>query len=150
MFSTSLRHATKLVVALSVGLGGTATALAGTTLAAPAATASTPCVYQTIGINNTYQRCVVDLQILLNNPILKDGAGWGYTQRLAVDGYYGPETAGDVEGLTLFLEDSVWDDSAIKISNEMTPAMWRPLCGIEGVNGFEGVYWHDLGCAQLD
>src|SRR5215472_11489991 len=72
-----------------------ATALTGIAIIAPSASAATVCVGQTFGIwdQNTYQRCVHDEQILLNDLWGVHAAG---NQHLTVDGYYGSHTVSDV------------------------------------------------------
>ena len=70
MLNRKLRHAGMIVIAL-------ATALTGVAIAAPGASAATLCVERTFGESNTYQQCVRDEQILLNDLRSVGAAGPG-------------------------------------------------------------------------
>jgi hypothetical protein len=135
------------VAAALVTLTTTAASAAPATASAPAhvtapsaAEASSGCVTEDFGTWDEpyYESCVRDAQILLNN-LWSVGAVVGLYQ-LTVDGYYGPLTEGDVvnfQASTGFLaQDGI-----------LGPQTWEVLCGENAGEGFEGLYWHDAGCA---
>lgn len=124
------RHFPKISVALAVALTGAAIAASG-------ASAATPCVDRTFGPTNTYQPCVRDEQILLND--LWYDRDPGPNQPLTVDGYYGPHTASDVLAF-----NSHWE--VFNAGSTTIPTTWRLLCGEDNFWGFHGIYWHDAGC----
>ncbi len=123
-------HFGNIVVALAVALTGAA-------ILVPGASAATPCVDRTFGPSNTYQPCVRDEQILLND--LWYGQDPGPNQLLTVDGYYGPRTASDV---LAFNEHS----EVFNAGRTTIPTTWAVLCGEDNFWGFHGIYWHDAGC----
>ena len=132
-----LRHITGRRVGMIVL--ALATALTGAAITAPSASAASGCVTQTFGTwdESTYQQCVRDEQILLNNLSSID---LGVTnQLLTVDGYYGPHTFSDVTWFQL--NDFLQPDGITG------PQTWRVLCAVNREGRFTGVYWHDAGCA---
>jgi hypothetical protein len=137
------RGAGKKAVALAIApIGVAAVSFAGLAIAAPGAYASTGCVTRTFDIlldGNTYQPCVLDMQVLLNNLYGKHVVG--PNQRLVTDGYFGVNTGNDVVGFNLW-----WDDVPGQLG-EMTPTSWDALCGLNAGQGFRGTYWHNAGCA---
>jgi peptidoglycan hydrolase-like protein with peptidoglycan-binding domain len=130
----TVRHVGMIVVAL-------ATALTGVAIIAPGASAATLCVEQTFGESNTYQQCVRDEQILLNDLWYSDVAG--PNQLLTVDGYYGPHTFSDVEAFQTAYHGSPYHLSVDGITGPLT---WGVLCIVDAANGYTGAYWHDAGC----
>jgi hypothetical protein len=137
------RRVGKKAVALALApIGVAAVSFAGLAIAAPGAYASTGCVTRTFDIvldENTYQPCVLDMQVLLNNLYNKHVVG--PNQELATDGYFGIDTANDVVEFNLW-----WNDVPGQLG-EMTPTSWDALCGLNWDNGFHGTYWHNAGCA---
>jgi peptidoglycan hydrolase-like protein with peptidoglycan-binding domain len=131
------------LVTLSTTAASAATATASTpgrvTALKPAA--ATACVYQDFGIwdQNTYEQCVADEQILLNN--LYNKGVLGPDQRLTVDGYYGNDTLADVEWFQY--NDQIADDGITG------PVTWSVLCEQDWFFGFTGVYWHAVGCPAV-
>jgi hypothetical protein len=105
-----------------------------------------PCVFQTFGPSNTYQECVADLQVLLNDLWYIHYRGpegrLGPNQLLATDGYYGPDTASDVASVNANWLGSVGGDEA-------TPDTWSVVCGADKISGFRGVYWHNASCPNM-
>jgi peptidoglycan hydrolase-like protein with peptidoglycan-binding domain len=96
-----------------------------------------PCVFQTLGPSSTYQTCVDDLQVLLND-LWRIGYR-GPDQLLATDGYYGPRTASDVASF-----NATWGLSGGSVA---TPDTWAGLCVADNSSGFHGAYWHNADCA---
>jgi len=136
---TAGRHVGKIAVALAVALTGTAIALAATVITAPVASAATACVDRTFGYSpNTYQPCVLDEQVLLND-LWRIGFA-GPDQQLATDGYYGIHTVGDVESF-----NDNWIPQ-LAGSGETAPITWAALCELDWEHGFRGLYWHNAGC----
>jgi hypothetical protein len=115
-----------------------AMALAGVVITAPEASAATGCITRTFGYSNTYQQCVLDLQVLLNDLY---GHIVGPNQILATDGYYGNHTASDVASW-----NSAWNPGTTELA-EMSPTSWDTLCGWDQVAGFTGAYYRNAGCA---
>jgi hypothetical protein len=134
MVNRKLRHAGMIVLAL-------ATPLTGVAIIAPSSSAATLCVEQTFGESNTYQQCVRDEQILLND--LRSVGAAGPNQTLTVDGYYGPHTFSDVESFQTAYHGSPYHLAVDGITGPLT---WGVLCIADANNGFTGVYWHDAGC----
>jgi peptidoglycan hydrolase-like protein with peptidoglycan-binding domain len=131
-----LRHITGRKIGMIVL--ALATSLTGVAIIAPQASAVTqPCVGQTFGIwdENTYEHCVRDEQVLLNDLWISHAGG---NQLLTVDGYYGPHTASDVRAFQ-YQFDLIIDG----ITGDQT---WGALCVEDEIEGFTGVYWHDAGC----
>jgi peptidoglycan hydrolase-like protein with peptidoglycan-binding domain len=124
-----------------ITLSTTAAASAAPTTAATKAAASTACVYQTFSIadQNTYETCVRDEQILLND--LYNAGVTGPNQRLTVDGYYGNDTLVDVEWFQYY--DYITDDGITG------PVTWSVLCEQDWFFGFTGAYWHAVGCPAV-
>lgn len=110
---------------------------------APRAAEATGCVTElfTISDENTYEQCVAWEQVLLNDLYGIGELGPPPNQRLATDGYYGPDTAQDVVSL-----QAGWGDG---VDGRTGPQTWGTLCGIDQLFGFTGVYWHDVGCASV-
>jgi hypothetical protein len=133
------RRAGKVGVAVAVALAGTAITLTGTAIAAPGASAATACINQTFGYSNTYQACVLDEQVMLND--LWDAHYPGPNQLLATDGYYGPHTESDVAAY-----NATWGYTSGSVT---TPDTWYGLCESDYYNGYHGTYWHDAGCASV-
>ena len=136
--------AAALVTTLSTTAASAATTKASTPghVTAPAAAEASGCVTQTFSEadENTYEQCVRDEQVLLNNLfthfILSN------LQDIPVDGYYGPETESDV---VMFQADFRAD--GVTIDGITGPQTWWWLCHTNSNAGFTGVYWHDAGCA---
>ena len=116
-----------------------ATALTGVAIIAPGASAATGCVTRTFGESNTYQQCVRDEQILLND-LFNVGIPFP-NQRFTVDGIYGPRTFSDVV--------SFQSHSTLHVDGITGPQTWQLLCNITGRNAFRGVYWRDAGCPSV-
>lgn len=122
-------------------LAALAVALTVAAVRASGASAATSCVYRTFGLSSTYQPCVQDEQVLLNDlwSIHVDGPN----QRLTTDGYYGNNTANDVAHFNDwwlgFYPDWI-----------TPPVTWHWLCVLTGENGFEGAYWHAASCPLVD
>jgi hypothetical protein len=125
----------KIVVAFAVAISAVA-------IEAPRASASTACVSQTLGPRDTYQPCVRDEQVLLND--LWYVRAPGPSQALTTDGYYGSRTAGDVASFNDYLFLSRGPHPATT-----TPDTWKWLCLADQVYGFVGVDWHGAGCPML-
>jgi peptidoglycan hydrolase-like protein with peptidoglycan-binding domain len=128
------RHVGIVVLAL-------ATALPGVAIIAPSASAAPLCVEQTFGESNTYQQCVLDEQVLLNDLWSVHAAG--PNQQLTVDGYYGSHTFSDVKSFQTAYHGSPYHLSVDGITGPLT---WGVLCIEDAANGFTGAYWHDAGC----
>jgi zinc D-Ala-D-Ala carboxypeptidase len=116
-----------------------ATALTGAAIIAPSASAATGCVTRTFGESNTYQQCVRDEQVMLND--LRYAHVGGPNQLLTVDGYYGAHTFSDVKSF-----QTVY---SLRVDGITGPQTWRELCLIDSDNDFVGAYWHDAGCATI-
>jgi peptidoglycan hydrolase-like protein with peptidoglycan-binding domain len=117
----------------------TRTPSAASHVTAPRTADASGCVTEDFSEANegTYEPCVADEQILLNDLY---GIGvMGPNQRLVVDGYYGPDTTSDVRSF-----QGAWGDTVDGITG---PQTWDSLCAVDYVYGFQGVYWHDAGCA---
>lgn len=134
-----------IVAAPLLALSTTAASAATTTasisgrVTAPRAADASGCVTQDFSEadEGTYESCVADEQILLNDLY---GIGvMGPNQRLTVDGYYGPDTTSDVQSF-----QGAWGDTVDGITG---PQTWDSLCAVDYVYGFRGTYWHDAGCA---
>lgn len=133
------RRPGKIALLLAAALSGTAIAFGGAAIAAPQASAATACVDQTFGYNpGSYQPCVVDLQVLLNDLWYKGFPG--PDQLLSVDGYYGVHTAGDVQSFNFN-----WIPQLAN-SDVTTPDVWAAICELDEENGFHGAYWQNAGC----
>jgi peptidoglycan hydrolase-like protein with peptidoglycan-binding domain len=134
-----------IVAAALVALSTTAASAATTMASAPGhvtavrAADASGCVTEDFSEadENTYEVCVRDEQVLLNN--LWNGYVFSNLQELTVDGYYGPNTESDV----LFFQV----DAGITRDGITGPQTWWWLCHINSINGFQGVYWHGAGCA---
>jgi hypothetical protein len=135
------RRVRKITGALAVALTGTAITLAGTAITAPqASAAATGCVAQTFGYDPyTYQQCVLDMQVLLNDLWYDHQVG--PDQALVTDGYYGPHTSNDVTSFNTW-----WNNGTAELG-EMSPLSWDVLCGLDLHAGFHGAYWQNAGCA---
>ena len=135
---------------------GTAAASAATTtaatpghVAAPRAASATAdpsgCVAESFDINDqyTYEQCVAWEQVLLNNLWYFQKANPNLTpvvdQLLATDGHYGTDTTNDVE----FFQTA----EDLQKDGITGPKTWYDVCGQDLAWGFDGVYWHDAGCA---
>jgi hypothetical protein len=125
------RHFAKSLAALAV-------ACTGSVIVASGASASTACVYGDFGISNTYQPCVRDEQVLLND--LRSAHLPGPNQLLATDGYYGIHTANDVSSFNYVY------GVRTKYVGETTPETWGFVCVAAGEHGFRGAYWQAAGC----
>lgn len=130
-------HAGMIVVAL-------ATALTSVAITAPSASAATGCVTETFGIwdENTYEQCVRDEQVLMNDLVYFESSqniDLGATGPLTVDGYYGPATY-----LSVLTFQEWW---SLKTDGITGPQTWGKLCYEDWEWGFRGAYWHDAGCA---
>jgi peptidoglycan hydrolase-like protein with peptidoglycan-binding domain len=128
------RHFGQLVVALGV----VAAAIA---LTAPGASASTPCAQRTFGLSDTYQPCVFDEQVLLND-LQRAGVGAFHKAEvplLARDGYYGPNTARTAG----YFNSKTGNQRDGNVTNSDT---WYALCDQTLFYGFYGAAWHAAGC----
>jgi peptidoglycan hydrolase-like protein with peptidoglycan-binding domain len=135
---SGLRHITGRRIGLIVL--ALAAALIGVAIIAPSASAASGCVTETFGQSNTYQQCVGDEQILLNDLWYAGDTG-AVNQLLTVDGYYGSHTVSDVRSFqTAYL---------LTVDGVTGPQTWSKLCQIDRLYGFTGAYWHDAGCATL-
>jgi peptidoglycan hydrolase-like protein with peptidoglycan-binding domain len=143
-----------IVAAALLTLSTTAAGAAATKAAAPghiaapraakAAADPSGCVTESFDINDqyTYEQCVAWEQVLLNNLWYFQNAN-GLTpvvnQLLATDGHYGPDTTSDVE----FFQTA----EDLQRDGITGPKTWYDVCSQDLAWGFEGVYWHDAGCA---
>jgi len=138
----------RLVLAIRPGVWVAAVAIlvTGGIVAAPAtpAMALSGCVTETFTIadQNTFLRCVKDAQVLLNNirndlnPTRPD---------ITVDGFYGPQTANDVN---LFQQElNNLPGVTVTVDSKLGLQTWAWLCAINQQNGFRGTFWNDAGCA---
>lgn len=135
----TLVAAALLTLGATAASAATATASAPGHLTAPQAAAAAGCVTQTFGIwdENTYERCVRDEQVLLNDLYYAGVAG-ATNGLIKVDGYYGNKTFWDVV---------VWQEfEHITIDGKTGPQTWDHLCVADWDLGFTGTYWHDAGC----
>ena len=135
------RFGKKAVALVMAPVGVAAISFAGLAIAAPGAYAATGCVTRTFDVvldADTYQPCVLDMQVLLND--LYDEHVPGPNQRLTTDGYFGVHTGNDVVGFNL-----EWNDVNGQLG-EMTPSSWKALCELDWYYGFRGAYYHDAGC----
>ena len=131
------RHFGRIFLTLAVVVIGAA-------IAAPGASAATPCIDRTFNVSNTYQPCVRDEQILLNDLWYVNAIGRP-NQLLTTDGYYGSHTASAV---TSFM--GYWDEQDFSPAIT-TPVTWRVLCLVTGGDyGFPGTYWRAAGCAYYE
>jgi zinc D-Ala-D-Ala carboxypeptidase len=130
-----------LTLSATAASAATATASAPGHVTAPQAAAASGCVTQTFGIwdENTYERCVRDEQVLLND-LWYDHVP-GPNQLLTVDGHYGPHTTSDVK--------SFQTQYVLQIDGITGPVTWRMLCEVDEYYKFTGVYWYDAGCASI-
>jgi peptidoglycan hydrolase-like protein with peptidoglycan-binding domain len=87
-----------------------------------------------------YEVCVRDEQVLLNN--LWNNYILSNLHELTVDGYYGPSTESDV-----VMFQANFRPEGVTIDGITGPQTWWWLCHENAINGFEGVYWHGVGCA---
>jgi hypothetical protein len=132
------RNFGKKAVALAMApIGAAAITLTGLAATAPGASAATLCVDQTFTYSNTYQVCVDDLQVLLNDLWYSHAAG--PDKLIATDGYFGPNTGSDVANFNF-----VWGRDYIDTA---TPATWYDLCYEDNAWGYHGTFWHNAGCA---
>lgn len=124
---------------------------ASVTITAPRASAvGLVCVDRTFGPSNTYQPCVRDEQILLND-LWYDHDFLGHNsvnQVLATDGIYGPRTANDVAHFNWY-EGLPGGSTTTSAAFNNTWGTWTGLCFQTWSDGFHGVYWHDAGCNGL-
>ncbi|HEY2508908.1 MAG TPA: peptidoglycan-binding domain-containing protein [Streptosporangiaceae bacterium] len=140
-----------IVTAGLLTLSTTEASAATTTVSAPShatnpkAAEYTGCVADQFGIwdEDTYEQCVRDLQILLND--LYDIGRPGPNQRLTVDGYYGPDTESDVYAFQLI----GYYGGPIDHDGIAGPQTWDELCQDDEDNGFRGAYFQDAGCPQV-
>lgn len=105
------RHPGKIVATLAVALSVAAITAPGASAAVPGPDGgSTPCAYQTFNKSNTFNQCVQDEQVLLNDlrnaatvNHLKDGNHIVYNgdRILTTDGIYGNNTWSDVYAFNL-------------------------------------------------
>jgi hypothetical protein len=115
---------------------------AGCTAGAPqttpsAAVETAKCVTRTFGRSSTYQSCVYDLQVLLND-LWNDGVP-GPSQRLVPDGDYGPRTESDVASYNAaYVHPSP--------GTVATPATWHSLCLQGSDRGLRGSSAYLSGC----
>jgi peptidoglycan hydrolase-like protein with peptidoglycan-binding domain len=133
--------ATIVTLTSTAAYAATTTASAPGHVTAPQAQATSGCVTVEFGIwdENTYEQCVRDEQILLNN-LYYNGIVY-VNQGLTVDGYYGPDTYSAVRSFQTDIPQPAYIDGITG------PQTWWWLCHINSANGFSGVYWHDAGCA---
>jgi len=116
-------------------------------VAAPAtpAMAASGCVTEnfTIADQNTFLTCVKDAQVLLNNirndlkPVRPD---------INVDGFYGPQTEGDVQAFQVDIADL---GDTITIDGKLGPQTWWYLCAGNNTFNFQGTFWSNAGCATI-
>ena len=135
--------ATGASAATSTSAATAAASASGHVSAPRAADAATGCVTVQFGTwdENTYEQCVRDEQILLNDLHYGLVDGMNDVPLLTVDGYYGPDTTSDVY--------TFQGDLAITYDGITGPQTWSALCTIAGNVGYQGVYWHDAGCASI-
>ena len=130
----------------SLAAGTAALAIASGTALLPAlipaapASAATACVYLDFGESNTYQPCVRDEQVLLND-LWKAGRA-GPNQLLTVDGYYGSHTVSDVKAFQTAY--------ALTVDGITGPQTWDWLCLVDAEWGFTGTYYQAVGCPLIN
>jgi peptidoglycan hydrolase-like protein with peptidoglycan-binding domain len=128
------------LVALSATSASAATTAASTPahVTAPTVAAASGCVTETFSIadQGTFERCVRDEQVLLNNIWSKNVVPG--LQQLMVDGLYGSHTRDDVKAFQ--------SDLLLTVDGETGPQTWWWVCRINSNGGDRGVYWHDAGC----
>jgi len=115
-------------------------ALGATVFTAAAAAAYPACVSRTLtpspALTNTYESCVLDEQVLLNN-LYHAGLRPPYVA-VPANGHYGPLTAGDVGR---FNRRWLGTDAGVTYSRT-----WDELCKQNQAHGFRGDYWRTAGC----
>ena len=139
---TGVMIAAGALLTLSPAVASAATARASARVqvtARSAAEAASGCLTETFSEadENTYEPCVLDEQVLLNdahaeNPGFAEGP-------IATDGYYGPETTSDV----YYFQGSF----GIEYDGITGPQTRRQLCSVAYSGGYRGTYWHDAGCS---
>jgi Putative peptidoglycan binding domain len=143
------RHRVTIVAAVLLVLSTTAASAATTSasaaghVTAPQAPAAAGCVTEQFGTwdENTYELCVRDEQVLINDLVYSESSkniDLGATGPLTVDGYYGPAT-----GLSVGFFQEFW---SLKVDEITGPQTWAKLCYLDWEWGFRGAYWHDAGC----
>jgi peptidoglycan hydrolase-like protein with peptidoglycan-binding domain len=142
---TSITIVAAALVTLSTTAASAATTAASAPghVTAPRAAAAAGCVTDTFTTRyvNTYEQCVRDEQVLLNDLHYGLVDGMERAPLLTVDGYYGPHTYSVVrffQGQIGFTPNGITD-----------PKTWKGLCVIAYKTNFTGVYWHDAGCASV-
>lgn len=133
--------ATLLTLSTTTASAATTAASAPGHVTAPQAAEAAGCVTDTFGIwdENTYEQCVRDEQVLLND--LWSIGAVSVNQRLTVDGFYGSHTYSDVKAFQSY--------NGLVSDGKTGPLTWNVLCHVTYFNGFQGAYWHDAGCATL-
>jgi peptidoglycan hydrolase-like protein with peptidoglycan-binding domain len=135
------RHVRKIAAVLAVALTTAITLTGAAAITAPEASAATACVYQNFGYSNTYQTCVLDEQVLLND--LWRSHVPGPNQLLATDGYYGSHTESDVGSFNNYYGVPSGDVTTGGFGN----TTWEELCYVDFEHGYTGAYWQGAGCA---
>jgi zinc D-Ala-D-Ala carboxypeptidase len=122
-------------------VGAAAVTLTGMVVTAAPASAATGCVTQDFSEAdvNTYEPCVVDEQVLLND--LYNIGFAGPNQLLTVDGYYGPKTFSDVLSFQVVRN--------LERDGITGPQTWTALCTYDQIEGFTGLYWQGAGCPSV-
>jgi peptidoglycan hydrolase-like protein with peptidoglycan-binding domain len=141
--AVTVMSATALTALAATGASAApTTASAGAHVSAPRA-AATGCVTEEFGTwdENTYERCVRDEQILLNDLHYSLVDGMNDVPLLTVDGYYGAHTYSTVRFFQTRID--------IHVDGITGPQTWGALCDITGNVGYQGAYWHDAGCASI-
>lgn len=132
----SVRFGAAIAAALTVAAF---TASGASAVPPPPGGVGAPCIEQTFSETSIYYLCVQDEQILLND--LWYSRVPGPNQLLQVDGYYGPHTSSDVSSFNSF-----WAQTT---SGTTTLTTWYELCRADALHGYEGAYWHQVGCPDL-
>jgi hypothetical protein len=140
----------KLVFALAV-------AVTAAVIAAPQALASRPgdggssaCVFQTFKPSSTYQSCVKDEQVLLNDLFVRKIRG--PDRQLTTDGLYGPNTSKDVSAFNLaWIPTGNFGDVTVRSFYPDSPGTWDALCYAIHHYGLSGgsTYYRAAGCQLI-
>ena len=135
------RHVRKIAAVLAVALTTAITLTGAAAITAPGASAATACVDRNFGYSNTYQACVLDEQVLLND--LWRSHVPGPNQLLATDGYYGAHTESDVGSFNRYWGVGSGDET----TGGFGATTWEELCFQDFAHGYTGAYWTAAGCS---
>jgi hypothetical protein len=162
MSTTNPAHRTRRVGGRHLGKIGVSLAVAATAVAitAPGASASLPgdggssqtaCVFHTFKPSSTYQQCVKDEQVLLNDLFVHKPRLPGPDRQLATDGIYGPNTSRDVKAFNLAWGLPWYGDITARSLYPDSPGTWDAVCYAVNHYGLSGgsTYYRAAGCPQI-